>query len=72
WVLSMTLLGYFLAVRFPIILQHLEKVILVIVALSFIPPVLEIIRARRDARARARTGNTLDQSEGAPSDSPRT
>lgn len=72
WVLSMTLLGYFLAVRFPIILQHLEKVILVIVALSFIPPVLEVVRARRDARARAGAGhNPVDQPEGVPSDSPR-
>ena len=64
WVLSMTLLGYFLAVRFPVILQHLEKVILVIVALSFIPPVLEFVRARREAR------NPLDQ-EGVPSDTSR-
>ena len=71
WVLSMTLLGYFLAVRFPVILQHLEKVILVIVALSFIPPVLEVIRARRSARARAGAGDPIDHPEGVPSDSPR-
>ena len=45
--------------------------VLVIVALSFIPPVLEIVRARREARARARTPDPLDHPEGVPSDPPR-
>jgi membrane-associated protein len=47
WVLSMTLLGYVLGLRFPVLVQHIEKVIIVIVVLSILPGVIEYIRVRR-------------------------
>lgn len=47
WVASMTLTGYFLGTRFPWLLQHLEKVIIVVVLLSILPSVIEVWRARR-------------------------
>jgi membrane-associated protein len=54
WVLSMTLLGYFLGTQVPGIGQHIEKVILVVVALSLVPVAVSAWRARRKARDRAR------------------
>ena len=47
WVLSMTLLGYVLGLRFPVLVQHIEKVIIVIVVLSITPGIIEYIRVRR-------------------------
>lgn len=47
WVLSMTLLGYVLGVRFPVLVQHIEKVIIVVVILSITPGIIEYIRVRR-------------------------
>jgi membrane-associated protein len=47
WVASMTLGGYFLGSLFPDLGKHVEKVIIVIVALSVLPMVLEYIKARR-------------------------
>ncbi len=46
WILSMTLLGYFLG-TIPFIRQHNEKVILVIVLLSLAPAVLHWWKARK-------------------------
>lgn len=47
WVGSMTLTGYVLGTRFPLIVEHIEKVILAIVVLSILPGVVAWIRARR-------------------------
>jgi len=52
WVLSMTLLGYLLGTRFPVLVRHIEKVIVVVVLLSIMPGVVEWLKARR-RRARA-------------------
>ncbi len=46
WIASMTLLGYFLG-SIPFIRQHNEKVILLIVFLSVLPPVIHWIKERR-------------------------
>jgi membrane-associated protein len=51
WVLSMTLMGYTLGLQFPILVKHIEKVILVVVFLSILPGIIEYARARRRARA---------------------
>jgi membrane-associated protein len=48
WVISMTLAGYFLG-GVPIIRRHFEKVVLLIVAVSLIPVVLQVIAARRQS-----------------------
>jgi membrane-associated protein len=56
WVSSMTLTGYVLGTRFPLLVEHIEKVILVVIVLSFMPGVWEWWRARRRAAARAAAG----------------
>jgi membrane-associated protein len=48
----MTLLGYVLGTRFPVLVRHIEKVIVVVVLLSITPGVVEWLKARR-RRARA-------------------
>jgi membrane-associated protein len=50
WVLSMTLLGYFLGVRFPILGQHIEKVIIAVVVLSLVPGIIAYLKARRSSK----------------------
>jgi membrane-associated protein len=47
WVLSMTVIGYVLGVRFPILVRHIEKVIIVVVFLSILPGIIEYVRHRR-------------------------
>ncbi len=47
WVLSMTLIGYVLGVRFPVLVEHIEKVIVVVVLLSIMPGIIEYLRHRR-------------------------
>jgi len=49
WVGSMTLTGYVLGTRFPLLVQHIEKVIVVVIVLSILPGVIEWIRVRRRA-----------------------
>jgi membrane-associated protein len=46
WVASMTVVGYVLGDRFPILVKHIEKVIVVVVFLSILPPVIEYLRSR--------------------------
>ncbi len=59
WVTSMVLTGYFLGSlmksKFGIDLdEHIEWVVIVVVALSLLPPVIEYLKSRREkARARA-------------------
>ncbi len=47
WVLSMTLLGYLLGMRFPVLVKHIEKVIVVVVLVSIAPGFVEWLKARR-------------------------
>lgn len=53
WVASMTLGGYFLGSLFPDLGKHVEKVIIVIVALSVTPMVIEYLKARSRAKQSA-------------------
>jgi len=46
WIWSMLLIGYFLARQFPIIGQHIEKLIIVIVLLSVSPAAIAWLRSR--------------------------
>ena len=57
WVASMTLGGYFLGTLFPDLGRHVEKVIIVIVALSVMPMVIEYLKSR----SRARQGAAIDR-----------
>jgi membrane-associated protein len=52
WVGSMTLTGYVLGTRFPLLVQHIEKVIIAVIVLSFLPGVFEWLRVRRAAGRR--------------------
>ena len=51
WVASMTLIGYVLGSRFPLLVQHIEKVIVVVVLLSILPGLIGWLRSRRGAAA---------------------
>lgn len=46
WATGVTLVGYFLGQAFPVLKEHLELAILVIVFVSVIPMVVEVIKAR--------------------------
>jgi membrane-associated protein len=46
WVFGMTMLGYLLG-GVPIVKQHLEKVILLIILISVAPVVVEAVKAYR-------------------------
>jgi len=51
WVTSMIMLGYLLG-GFPIIRQNFEKVVLLIIAISLVPAVLQVVNERRGAAHR--------------------
>lgn len=51
WVLSITMLGYFLGAAFPTLGESLDKAIILILAFSAIPVVYEWWKHRRQARA---------------------
>src|SRR5688572_279897 len=58
WVFSMILAGYFLGnllkSKFEIDLdEHIEWVVIIVVALSLMPPLIEYLKARREKAARA-------------------
>lgn len=53
WVLTITLLGYFLGSAFPSLGENIDKAILLIVAFSVIPVAWEWRKHRRAARARS-------------------
>lgn len=58
WVFSMILAGYFLGnllkSKFQIDLdEHIEWVVIIVVALSLVPPVIEYLKGRREKAARA-------------------
>jgi len=50
WVSSMTLGGYFLGILYPDLGRHIEKVIIVIVAISLMPMLYEYFKARARAK----------------------
>jgi membrane-associated protein len=54
WVLSMVWLGYGLAVRFPAITKHIDKLIILIIFVSLLPAMIGWARARLQARREAR------------------
>jgi len=59
WVFSMILAGYFLGTVVENALgvrleDHIEKVVVVVVALSLLPPVIEYLKARREKKLRER------------------
>ena len=65
WVFSMILAGYFLGnilqSRFGISLdEHIELVVVVVVALSLVPMLVEFLKSRRERARRARQQNTGD------------
>lgn len=53
WILSMTMIGYVLGVRFPLLVQHIEKVVLVVVFLSLTPPLLSWLKVKQAAKQSA-------------------
>ena len=58
WVFSMILTGYFLGqiveTQFGIKLdEHIEKVVIVVIALSLLPPVIEYLKSRREKKRAA-------------------
>lgn len=56
WVLSMTLTGLVLGRKFPLLVHHIEKVIIVVVVLSLLPALIGFVRMRLEAR-RARAAD---------------
>ena len=50
WVLSMTWLGYGLAVRFPQITKHIDKLIILIIVLSLVPGTIGWLRSWLQSR----------------------
>jgi membrane-associated protein len=58
WVLSMTLIGYFLGNVFPGLVKRIELVIIVVVLLSISPGIIEWWKARRRRKAGAVTDPT--------------
>jgi membrane-associated protein len=53
WVCSLVLLGYFLGNSVPHIEQHIDKVILVVVALSLLPVAIHALKERSQTRSGA-------------------
>lgn len=57
WVVSITLLGYFLGAAFPTLGENIDKAILLIVAVSVIPVAFEWWRHRRTSGRKAADGD---------------
>ena len=53
----MILGGFFLGRAFPALREHIEIVVIVIVALSLMPPVIEYLKSRREKARAAQSGN---------------
>ncbi|MEI2776299.1 MAG: VTT domain-containing protein [Tetrasphaera sp.] len=57
WACGITLIGYFLGQSFPVLRDHLEAAVLLIVLVSVIPMILEYLKHRREAsHSRVETG----------------
>jgi membrane-associated protein len=54
WIWSMLLIGYFLGSYIPGVDQHIEKVIILVIALSLAPGIIGWLRARSAAKSAAR------------------
>lgn len=54
WVLSMTMLGYSLSRLFPTLPKHIDKVIIVIIAVSLIPGAVSWLTSRKRDKAKAK------------------
>jgi membrane-associated protein len=46
WVVSMTLIGYFLGTSIPDIERHIHKVVAIVIFLSLLPALIELVRHR--------------------------
>ena len=57
WVMSMTLIGYFLGRAIPGIEKHIEWVIAIVIFLSILPLIVKYIQHRRERRKIAADGN---------------
>lgn len=62
WVMSMTLIGYFLGTAFPGLVKRIELVIVAVVLLSISPALIEWLRARRRS-AKASKAASADKLE---------
>jgi membrane-associated protein len=63
WVFIIMLLGYFLG-NIPIVKKNLEKAVLLVIFLSFVPIMLEAFRARRERKSDGKVkGNSTVQPE---------
>jgi len=70
WVVSLTLLGYFLGQAFPGLTKNIEYAVLLIVLVSLIPMVVEVIKHRREAReVVTEIGDAATESSDSPSES---
>jgi len=47
WIWSMLLLGYFLATQFPVVGNHIEALVAVVILISISPPIVTWLRSRR-------------------------
>jgi len=56
WVLSMTLTGLVLGTKFPVLVHHIEKVIIVVVVASLLPALFGFVRMKMEARRAAASG----------------
>jgi membrane-associated protein len=61
WATGITLLGYFLGQAFPVLQDKLELAVLAIVAVSLVPALVEYLRHRR--RAQAKAAEAVDAAE---------
>ena len=52
WVFSMTLLGYFLGAKFPILREHLEKMVILLIIITLIPILRTFLKERKLAKNR--------------------
>ncbi len=70
WVVSLTLLGYFLGQAFPGLTKNIEYAVLLIVLVSVIPMAIEIVKHRREAReVVTEIGEAASESSDSPSES---
>ncbi len=60
WVTSMTLLGYFLGVAFPGVVEHIELVIIAIVFLSILPLIIKYVQHKMSNKASTPTATAKE------------
>jgi membrane-associated protein len=60
WVMSMTLIGYFLGQAVPNIDEHIHLVVAVVIFLSLLPGLIAFLRAKAQARAAAAAAPRAD------------